>query len=115
MKTKQLWGNEFKDDWFNIKETLEYFSLNISNHIDSLYDDVSFDELGIDVGIDKNQGLWLFEVNWRPGPPVIYNCELDVAKTRYSMPNFYPTRTRTRTYHLKRVIKIIKNKYMMME
>ena len=71
---------EFEDSWFNIKRTLEYFAINFSNHLDSLYDDVSLDELGIDVGIDENQKLWLFEVNWRPGPPIIFNCELDVAR-----------------------------------
>lgn len=70
---------EFNDDWFNVKRTLEHFSLSFSNHFDSLYDGVSFDELGIDVGIDENQKLWLFEVNWRPGAPVIFNRELDVA------------------------------------
>jgi hypothetical protein len=71
---------EFNDNWLNVKKRLENFSLSFSNHFDSLYDGLSFDELGIDVGIDKNQGLWLFEVNWRPGPPIIYNCELDVAR-----------------------------------
>ncbi|MER2090712.1 MAG: YheC/YheD family protein, partial [Sporosarcina sp.] len=70
---------EFKDDWFNVKRTLEHFSLSFSNHFDTLYDGVSFDELGIDIGIDENQRIWLFEVNWRPGPPIIYNCELDFA------------------------------------
>ncbi|KMY50026.1 YheC/YheD family protein [Peribacillus loiseleuriae] len=71
---------EFDDSWYNIKKTLEYFAINFSNHFDSLYDDVSLDELGIDVGIDENQKLWLFEVNWRPGAPIIFNCELDVAR-----------------------------------
>jgi hypothetical protein len=70
---------EFMDDWFNIKRTLEHFSLSFTNHFESLYDGVSFDELGIDVGMDENQRLWLFEVNWRPGPPIIYYCELDFA------------------------------------
>ena len=70
---------EFMDEWFNVKRTLEHFSLSFSKHFDSLYDGVAFDELGIDVGIDENQRLWLFEVNWRPGPPIIYNCELDFA------------------------------------
>ena len=70
---------EFNDDWFNVKKTLEHFSLSFSNHFDTLYDGVAFDELGIDVGIDENQKLWLFEVNWRPGAPIIFNCELDLA------------------------------------
>jgi len=70
---------EFNEDWFNVKRTLEHFSLSFSNHFESLYNGISFDELGIDVGIDENQKLWLFEVNWRPGPPIIFNRELDVA------------------------------------
>lgn len=71
---------EFNDDWFNVKRSLEYFSLSFSNHFDSLYADSPLDELGIDVGIDENQRLWLFEVNWRPGIPIIFNSELDVAR-----------------------------------
>lgn len=71
---------EFDDSWYDMKRYLEQFALSFSNHFDSLYDSVSLDELGIDVGIDENQKLWLFEVNWRPGPPVIYKLELDVAR-----------------------------------
>ncbi|WP_019415183.1 YheC/YheD family protein [Paenisporosarcina sp. TG20] len=70
---------EFHIDWFNMKRLLEHFSLSFPNHFESLYDGIAFDELGIDVGIDENQKLWLFEVNWRPGAPVIFNRELDVA------------------------------------
>lgn len=71
---------EFNDDWFNIKRELEHFSLSFSNHFDALYDGCPLDELGIDVGIDENKKIWLFEVNWRPGIPVIFNSELDVAR-----------------------------------
>lgn len=71
---------EFGDDWYNIQRYLERFAISFANHFNSLYDNVLFDELGIDVGIDENQKLWLFEVNWRPGVPIIYNLELDVAK-----------------------------------
>ena len=70
---------EFGDSWYDIQRYLEQFALRFSNHFDDLYDN-KLDELGIDVGIDENQKLWLFEVNWRPGPPNIYNVELDVAK-----------------------------------
>ncbi|MDQ6598484.1 YheC/YheD family endospore coat-associated protein [Bacillus salipaludis] len=70
---------EFGDSWYDIKRYLEQFAISFSNHFDSLYE-VPLDELGIDVGIDENQKLWLFEVNWRPGPPNIYSVELDVAK-----------------------------------
>ncbi|OUB84389.1 YheC/YheD family endospore coat-associated protein [Bacillus wiedmannii] len=71
---------EFDKDWYNIQRYLEQFAINFSNHFNSLYEDVLFDELGIDVGFDNNQKLWLFEVNWRPGVPNIFNLELDVAR-----------------------------------
>ncbi len=70
---------EFGDAWYDIQRYLEQFALSFSSHFDSLYNE-SLDELGIDVGIDEAQKLWLFEVNWRPGPPNIFNVELDVAK-----------------------------------
>ena len=71
---------EFDNDWYNIQRYLERFAISFSNHFNSLYEDVLFDELGIDVGIDKDHKLWLFEVNWRPGVPNIFNLELDVAR-----------------------------------
>ncbi|OIK14897.1 YheC/YheD family protein [Bacillus sp. MUM 13] len=72
--------NEFEDYWYNIKRSLEKFAVLFSRHFAALYDNISFDEFGIDVGIDKNQKFWIFEVNWRPGIPVIFNGELDVAR-----------------------------------
>ncbi|WP_419880767.1 YheC/YheD family protein [Peribacillus sp. B-H-3] len=71
---------EFEDSWYNMKRSLEKFAVLFSRHFATLYDNISFDELGIDVGIDKNQKFWIFEVNWRPGIPVIFNGELDVAR-----------------------------------
>ncbi|KYG29101.1 alpha-L-glutamate ligase [Bacillus gaemokensis] len=71
---------EFDDNWYDIQRYLERFAVSFSNHFNSLYKNVLFDELGIDVGIDENQKLWLFEVNWRPGVPNIFNLELDVAR-----------------------------------
>jgi glutathione synthase/RimK-type ligase-like ATP-grasp enzyme len=68
--------DEFEDDSRKVKESLEEFALTFSAHFDTLYEH-SFDELGIDVAIDANQRLWLFEVNWRPGSK---NREFDVAK-----------------------------------
>ncbi|MEH7513816.1 YheC/YheD family protein [Gottfriedia acidiceleris] len=70
---------EFGNSWYDIQRDLEQFAISFSNHFDALYD-CELDELGIDVGIDANQKLWLFEVNWRPSSPFIYNVELDVAK-----------------------------------
>ncbi|MGE8057910.1 YheC/YheD family protein [Bacillus mycoides] len=71
---------EFDNEWYDVQRYLERFALSFSNHFNSLYEDVLFDELGIDIGIDKNQKIWLFEVNWRPGVPNIFNLELDVAR-----------------------------------
>ncbi|MFJ5760058.1 YheC/YheD family protein [Neobacillus sp. NPDC093182] len=68
--------DEFGEDSKMVKESLEVFALTFSAHFDTLYEH-SFDELGIDVGIDANQRLWMFEVNWRPGSK---NREFEVAK-----------------------------------
>jgi glutathione synthase/RimK-type ligase-like ATP-grasp enzyme len=58
--------DEFEEESDRIKTVLEQFALTFSAHFDTLYEH-SFDELGIDVGMDQLQRLWLFEVNWRPG------------------------------------------------
>ncbi|OES46595.1 YheC/YheD family protein [Domibacillus iocasae] len=71
---------EFPDSWREMKAEVERFAIDFATYFESLYNDVLFDELGVDIGIDENQKLWLFEVNWRPGEPVIFNCELDVAR-----------------------------------
>ncbi|PIC85222.1 alpha-L-glutamate ligase [Sporosarcina sp. P20a] len=57
---------EFDDEWMNMKKTLEDFADHFTNEFESTYD-VEFDELGIDIGVDENNKLWIFEVNWRPG------------------------------------------------
>jgi len=67
---------EFGDEYYNMKRLLEHFSICFSQHFESLYHH-TFDELGIDIGIDDNQKLWIYEVNWRPGSK---HREMDVAK-----------------------------------
>jgi hypothetical protein len=67
---------EFGDEFEQIKAVLEDFALSFSTHFDTLYEH-SFDELGIDVGIDQQKRLWIFEVNWRPG---CKNREFEVAR-----------------------------------
>jgi hypothetical protein len=57
---------EFGEESGRIKTVLENFALSFSAHFDTLYQ-YYFDELGIDVGIDQELRLWIFEVNWRPG------------------------------------------------
>nr|WP_263325979.1 YheC/YheD family protein [Neobacillus sp. Marseille-Q6967] len=68
--------DEFGDQSNQIKEMLENFAIRFPSHFDTLYEH-SFDELGIDVGIDSENNLWIFEVNWRPGSK---NREFDVAR-----------------------------------
>lgn len=79
-------STEFDEEYYNIKRYLEQFSLTFARHMDEIYHE-SFDELGIDVGIDDNHKLWLYEVNWRPGVPPTFYYEIDVARNsiRYAM------------------------------
>ena len=70
---------EFGEKYFDVKRMLERFSVMFAAHLDQVYRE-SFDELGIDVGLDANQKIWLFEVNWKPGVPVTFYLELDVAR-----------------------------------
>ena len=75
---------EFGDDSLKIKRTLEEFALTFADHFESLYSH-PFDELGIDIGLDQQQKLWIFEVNWRPGSK---NREFEVAKRLIPYCNF---------------------------
>lgn len=74
---------EFKDEAFNIKKKLEYFSLSLAKHLDELqmekFGEV-IDEIGVDIGMDQDYKLWIYEVNWRPGCPPAFYLELDVVK-----------------------------------
>jgi hypothetical protein len=77
---------EYGEEWFEMKRYLERFSLSFAQHLDEIYRE-SFDELGIDVGVDENRKLWLYEVNWKPGAPPAFYLELDVVKNtvRYAV------------------------------
>lgn len=76
--------DEFGEESERIKTVLEHFALSFSTHFDTLYEH-SFDELGIDVGIDSLQRLWIFEVNWRPG---CKQREFEVARRLIPYCNF---------------------------
>ncbi|WP_391119341.1 YheC/YheD family protein [Psychrobacillus sp. L3] len=73
---------EFKGEAFDIRRMLEHFSLSLADHLDKLqmtkYGEV-IDEIGIDVGLDENSKIWVYEVNWRPGCPPAFYLELDVV------------------------------------
>lgn len=73
---------EFKEDAINIKSMLEHFSLSIAKHLDDLqmrmYGEI-IDEIGIDIGLDENLKIWIYEVNWLPGCPPTFYLEMDVV------------------------------------
>ncbi|MFJ7736305.1 YheC/YheD family protein [Lysinibacillus sp. NPDC097287] len=73
---------EFKEEAYNIRRMLEHFSLSVAHHLDELqmvqFGEV-IDEIGIDVGLDEHQKIWMYEVNWRPGCPPAFYLELDVV------------------------------------
>ena len=74
---------EFEDDFYNMQKYIEAFSLQLAAHMDKIQKDIykeDLDELGIDIGIDKNQKICIYEVNWRPGAPPSLNIELNVVK-----------------------------------
>lgn len=76
---KTFLQQEFGEQAFDVKRTLERFSTLFAAHLDDVYGE-SFDELGIDVGLDEHQKIWLFEANWKPGVPITFYLELDVAR-----------------------------------
>ncbi|MEO4054640.1 YheC/YheD family protein [Solibacillus sp. CAU 1738] len=73
---------EFKEEAFNMKRMLEHFTLALANHLDEIqmleFGEL-IDEIGIDVGLDQNNKIWIYEVNWRPGCPPAFYLELDVV------------------------------------
>lgn len=70
---------QFDEEFYDMKRYLEMFAIQFSTYFDSLYEE-PLDELGIDVGLDENRKIWIYEVNWRPGSPVLYYLEMDIAK-----------------------------------
>ncbi|QPR69821.1 YheC/YheD family protein [Lysinibacillus macroides] len=81
---------EFQEEAYNIRRMLEHFSLALAHHLDEIqivkFGEV-IDEIGIDVGLDQHQKIWMYEVNWRPGCPPAFYLELDVVihSIRYAM------------------------------
>lgn len=72
-----LLKQEFPRNHEALAGKLESLGLDLGAHMDEIYGE-SFDELGIDVGIERNEKIWLYEVNWRPGAPPVFYFELDV-------------------------------------
>jgi len=74
---------EFGNNYLNIQKSIEIFSLQLAKHMDKIQNNLykeELDELGIDIGLDANQKIWVYEINWRPGSPPSLNIELNVVK-----------------------------------
>lgn len=78
---KYYMKNEFNEDRISIYKLMKEFAINVSEFINEHYDD-NLNELGIDVGIDKEHNLYLYEVNWRPGPPKVFSGGISHAKNK---------------------------------
>ncbi|HHX81076.1 MAG TPA: YheC/YheD family protein [Acholeplasmataceae bacterium] len=67
---------EFGEEAPTIQKLLSDFALSFVEHFESLYPH-KFDELALDVGLDSDKHIWIYEVNWRPGHVFI---EVQTAK-----------------------------------
>ena len=75
--------HEYGERCHDLERQLQQFALGLAQHLDEIQEEQfgsSLDELGIDIGIDENERIWLYEVNWRPGSPPALYLELDVIK-----------------------------------
>lgn len=81
---------EFGDDWIELMSQIEEFGVNLSAHMDMIQKDLyneELDELGIDIGVDENRKICIYEINWRPGSPPTMNPDFSAVKNliHYSM------------------------------
>ncbi|MBL0387834.1 YheC/YheD family protein [Tumebacillus sp. ITR2] len=77
--TKFFCETEYGENAYDMQRTLEKFGVQLARHMDEIYQE-SFDELGIDIGVDVDKSIWIYEINWKPGVPPIFYLELDVAR-----------------------------------
>ena len=87
---KDFMSTEFGADAAAVTASVERFALRLAGIMDEiqmkLYGE-ELDELGIDIGLDENRKIRLYEVNWRPGTPPSWYIELNTVtnKIRYAM------------------------------
>jgi len=74
---------EFADRHYDIRKYVELFSLQLAAHMDEIQHELygeELNELGIDIGLDETQKIFVYEINWRPGHPPFTNINLSVIK-----------------------------------
>ena len=74
---------EMDEEYYDIQKYIERFSLQLAMHMDKIQKEIykeELDELGIDIGLDQNKRICIYEINWRPGYPPTIKLNLDVIK-----------------------------------
>ncbi|MCL2568638.1 MAG: YheC/YheD family protein [Oscillospiraceae bacterium] len=81
---------EFGAGEYEMRKYVELFALQLAAHMDEIQQELygeTLNELGIDIGLDAAQKIFVYEVNWRPGHPPFTNINLNVIKNtiQYAM------------------------------
>ncbi|MCL2030002.1 MAG: YheC/YheD family protein [Oscillospiraceae bacterium] len=74
---------EFGRDARAVRKTLEMFALQLAAQMEEIQAELYGEtpgELGIDVGLDPERRLYIYEVNWRPGHPPVLGADLSVVR-----------------------------------
>jgi len=73
----------FGDSTTEIKHQIETTSIAIADAVEKNLNS-PIGELGLDIGIDKNSNIWLFEVNSKPGRSIFKHSSLKSARVESS-------------------------------
>jgi len=87
---------EFGGQHYDIQKYVELFSLQLAAHMDEIQKELygeEINELGIDIGLDESQKIFVYEVNWRPGHPPFTNINLSVIKHTIQYAMYLANRT----------------------
>ena len=81
---EKLWPSRYLEIIANIKK----LAFNVGQKLEDKYGPLG--ELGIDIGIDMNGGVWLFEVNGKPGKVTVRKLmQDDLIQHAYQRPLLY--------------------------
>ena len=83
LDANQYLDNMFKRESSYIKQKIDEASIHIANILEEHLKS-PLGELGLDIGIDKNLRIWLFEVNSKPGRSIFKHPSLKEARLESS-------------------------------
>ncbi|MDF2699345.1 MAG: hypothetical protein K0Q49_901 [Haloplasmataceae bacterium] len=78
-------SQEFGSKYLELLKQIETLSFKIAYYLENYQKQNkkgAISELGIDIGINDNEKLWIIEVNDLPGCPPTFDLELDVVKNQ---------------------------------